>query len=285
MDGSSESLTSRRVDRDGAAGVDPPVILAAARLPTAVRFCSARRASARTASCSDAQVPHDERGDGPPATGPGLRSRVTPFRNYLRARISTSCHQMWNILRGDLSVVGPRPEQPQYVTDLSEAAVLQPASSRAAGAHGWAQVKYGYASSDADALRSCSTGSTTCVTSACRSTCASSPDAPFGAGARRSLSATDLSVAVQQARCRREEPGEERCLVAVLHERDELMTGSARRCQSSHRSMPWPLFICSFTSSMDSSAKSSSTTAWRSDEHVERASEKPRRCVRSPEVA
>ena len=60
---------------------------------------------------------------------------------------------MVNILRGDLSLVGPRPEQPKYVAELSEKLpfynlrhLVRP------GLTGWAQVKYGYAANDADAL-------------------------------------------------------------------------------------------------------------------------------------
>jgi lipopolysaccharide/colanic/teichoic acid biosynthesis glycosyltransferase len=79
--------------------------------------------------------------------------RVTPFGRYLRRTHVDELPQMWNILRGDLSVVGPRPEQPQYVAELSEKLpfynlrhLVRP------GLTGWAQVKYGYASSDSDAL-------------------------------------------------------------------------------------------------------------------------------------
>jgi lipopolysaccharide/colanic/teichoic acid biosynthesis glycosyltransferase len=61
---------------------------------------------------------------------------------------------MLNIVRGDLSMVGPRPEQPRYVNELSEKLpfyhvrhLVRP------GLTGWAQVKYGYASSDDDALQ------------------------------------------------------------------------------------------------------------------------------------
>ena len=60
---------------------------------------------------------------------------------------------MVNILRGELSVVGPRPEQPHYVEELSEKLpfygmrhLVRP------GLTGWAQVKFGYASSESDAL-------------------------------------------------------------------------------------------------------------------------------------
>jgi lipopolysaccharide/colanic/teichoic acid biosynthesis glycosyltransferase len=79
--------------------------------------------------------------------------RVTPFGGFLRRTHVDELPQMWNILRGDLSVVGPRPEQPKYVAELSEKLpfynlrhLVRP------GLTGWAQVKYGYAASDADAL-------------------------------------------------------------------------------------------------------------------------------------
>ena len=56
-------------------------------------------------------------------------------------------------MRGELSVVGPRPEQPHYVEELtgklpfySMRHLVRP------GLTGWAQVKYGYAGSQADAL-------------------------------------------------------------------------------------------------------------------------------------
>jgi lipopolysaccharide/colanic/teichoic acid biosynthesis glycosyltransferase len=61
--------------------------------------------------------------------------------------------QMWNVLRHDLSIVGPRPEQPHYVELLSKKIpfydlrhLVRP------GITGWAQVNYDYGSSDIDAL-------------------------------------------------------------------------------------------------------------------------------------
>jgi lipopolysaccharide/colanic/teichoic acid biosynthesis glycosyltransferase len=60
--------------------------------------------------------------------------------------------QAINVLRGELSVVGPRPEQPRYVAELAEKLpyyrlrhLVRP------GLTGWAQVKYGYAGNDHDA--------------------------------------------------------------------------------------------------------------------------------------
>lgn len=79
--------------------------------------------------------------------------RITPFGRLLRRSHLDELPQMVNILRGDLSIVGPRPEQPHYVEELSEKLafynlrhLVQP------GLTGWAQVKYGYAGDETDAL-------------------------------------------------------------------------------------------------------------------------------------
>ena len=60
---------------------------------------------------------------------------------------------MWNVLRHDLSIVGPRPEQPHYVEQLAKSIpfydlrhLVRP------GITGWAQINYDYGSSDIDAL-------------------------------------------------------------------------------------------------------------------------------------
>ena len=79
--------------------------------------------------------------------------RITPFGNLLRRTHFDELPQLVNVLRGDLSVVGPRPEQRQYVDELQAKLpfyelrhLVQP------GLTGWAQVKYGYAGNDDDAL-------------------------------------------------------------------------------------------------------------------------------------
>ena len=79
--------------------------------------------------------------------------RVTPFGRFLRVSHLDELPQVWNILVGDLSLVGPRPEQPHYVSDLVEKLpfydlrhIVRP------GLTGWAQVKYGYAGDERDAL-------------------------------------------------------------------------------------------------------------------------------------
>jgi len=80
--------------------------------------------------------------------------RVTPFGRMLRRTHLDELPQSWNILRGELSLVGPRPEQPHYVAKLVEELpfydlrhIVRP------GLTGWAQVKYGYAGNHRDALQ------------------------------------------------------------------------------------------------------------------------------------
>jgi lipopolysaccharide/colanic/teichoic acid biosynthesis glycosyltransferase len=79
--------------------------------------------------------------------------RITRVGRLLRITHLDELPQVVNILRGDLGVVGPRPEQPRYVDELTDKLpfyalrhLVRP------GLTGWAQVKYGYAGSESDAL-------------------------------------------------------------------------------------------------------------------------------------
>ena len=61
--------------------------------------------------------------------------------------------QMWNVLRRDLSIVGPRPEQPHYVEMLTKTIPFYEVRHLVRpGITGWAQINYDYGSSDVDAL-------------------------------------------------------------------------------------------------------------------------------------
>ena len=93
--------------------------------------------------------------DGPTVTAWTTEDdpRITPFGRVLRRSHLDELPQVVNILRGDLAVVGPRPEQPAYVEELTEKLpfyslrhLVRP------GLTGWAQVKYGYAGDERDAL-------------------------------------------------------------------------------------------------------------------------------------
>lgn len=79
--------------------------------------------------------------------------RITPFGAALRKLHLDELPQVINVLRGELSIVGPRPEQVAYVEELCEKIPFYDARHIVRpGLTGWAQVKFGYASSEADAL-------------------------------------------------------------------------------------------------------------------------------------
>ena len=74
-------------------------------------------------------------------------ARITRVGRVLRRLHLDELPQAWNILRGDMSVVGPRPEQIQYVETLRESIpYYNTRLSVRPGLTGWAQVNYGYGS-------------------------------------------------------------------------------------------------------------------------------------------
>ena len=79
--------------------------------------------------------------------------RITPFGRLLRRSHVDELPQLWNVLKGDLSLVGPRPEQPHYVDELVR---KEPAYELrhlvTPGMTGWAQIKHRYAASEAEAI-------------------------------------------------------------------------------------------------------------------------------------
>jgi lipopolysaccharide/colanic/teichoic acid biosynthesis glycosyltransferase len=78
--------------------------------------------------------------------------RITRFGRILRRLHVDELPQCLNMLNGDLSLVGPRPEQPHYVAQLQTAfPFYELRHGVRPGLTGWAQVKWPYGSSVADA--------------------------------------------------------------------------------------------------------------------------------------
>ena len=97
--------------------------------------------------------------DAEAATGPVWAAkkgdtRVTSIGGWLRRARLDELPQLWNVLRGDMSFVGPRPERPEFVQALTDQIpyygqrhIVRP------GITGWAQVRYTYGASTEDALQ------------------------------------------------------------------------------------------------------------------------------------
>jgi lipopolysaccharide/colanic/teichoic acid biosynthesis glycosyltransferase len=68
-------------------------------------------------------------------------SRRTAFGTFLRQSNLDELPQLWNVIRGDMSLVGPRPERPHFVDKFSEE--IEEYNARhflRSGITGWAQV-------------------------------------------------------------------------------------------------------------------------------------------------
>jgi len=79
--------------------------------------------------------------------------RITRAGRFIRKARLDELPQIWNVIRGDMSFVGPRPERPFFVAELSKAIPFyQQRHAVKPGVTGWAQVKYRYGSSLEDAM-------------------------------------------------------------------------------------------------------------------------------------
>ena len=72
--------------------------------------------------------------------------RITRVGKILRRTRIDEFPQLWNVLKGEMSLVGPRPERPEFVEQLSEQfPYFRLRSAQRPGVTGWAQIRYGYA--------------------------------------------------------------------------------------------------------------------------------------------
>jgi lipopolysaccharide/colanic/teichoic acid biosynthesis glycosyltransferase len=79
--------------------------------------------------------------------------RVTRVGRALRASRLDELPQVLNVLRGEMSIVGPRPERPEFVAALEQQIPFYRARLLVKpGLTGWAQIKYRYGSTAQDAL-------------------------------------------------------------------------------------------------------------------------------------
>ena len=79
-------------------------------------------------------------------------ARVTKVGAVIRNTRLDELPQLYNVLRGDMSFVGPRPERPEFVKDLAEQIPFFEQRHRVKpGLMGWAQLKYPYGASVKDA--------------------------------------------------------------------------------------------------------------------------------------
>lgn len=96
----------------------------------------------------------DAEADGKPKWATQDDNRVTRVGRFIRKARIDEVPQLLNVLRGDMSIVGPRPERPTFVAELiqqipyyAERHCVKP------GITGWAQLKYPYGASVADAIQ------------------------------------------------------------------------------------------------------------------------------------
>lgn len=81
-------------------------------------------------------------------------ARVTFLGRFLRSSRLDEVPQFWNILRGDMSLIGPRPERPEMVESIEkEVPFFRYRTLSKPGLTGWAQVNYPYGASIEDARR------------------------------------------------------------------------------------------------------------------------------------
>jgi exopolysaccharide biosynthesis polyprenyl glycosylphosphotransferase len=156
-------IVKRTTDACGAAAaliVLAPVMLLVA---LAVRFTSngpilyRQRRVGQNGRIFDVCKFRSMRANAEAATGPVWAtkgdSRITPLGLFLRRTRLDELPQLWTILCGHMSIVGPRPERPEFVTALQQQIPFYAQRHMVKpGLTGWAQVRYKYGASVEDSM-------------------------------------------------------------------------------------------------------------------------------------
>lgn len=96
----------------------------------------------------------DAEKDGVPRWASTGDPRVTRVGRFIRRTRIDELPQIFNVLKGEMSFVGPRPERPFFVSQLTEQVPFYGARHTVKpGLTGWAQVRYSYGASVEDAVR------------------------------------------------------------------------------------------------------------------------------------
>ena len=95
----------------------------------------------------------DAEQDGTPQWARDGDDRITRVGRFIRLTRLDELPQLWNVLKGDMSFVGPRPERPYFVEQLAkDIPFYMQRHAVKPGVTGWAQVKYQYGNSVEDAM-------------------------------------------------------------------------------------------------------------------------------------